>query len=50
LNQAGHDAAIAEGAKSQFDVVADGETIFSKQREGRWPEASEVLAALPVSS
>ena len=38
------------GEKSQFDVVADGETIFSKQREGRYPELDEVLAALTARS
>jgi hypothetical protein len=27
-------------------VVADGELIFSKQNEGRWPEDGEVLALL----
>jgi hypothetical protein len=32
-----------KGAKSQFDVVRDGETVFSKQRAGRWPEPGEVL-------
>jgi hypothetical protein len=50
LNRAGHDAEIIEGEKSQFDVVADGETVFSKQRVGRFPKHDEVLAALPVSS
>jgi predicted Rdx family selenoprotein len=38
-----------EGAQSQFDVIADGELVFSKQREGRFPEEAEVLALL-VSS
>jgi predicted Rdx family selenoprotein len=38
---------VIEGAKSQFDVLADGELVFSKQREGRFPEPAEVLAALP---
>jgi hypothetical protein len=27
-------------------VIADGDTIFSKQTEGRWPEDGEVLALL----
>jgi hypothetical protein len=48
LNRAGHTAEIVEGAKSQFDVVADGETIFSKQRVGRFPNPGEVLTALPA--
>jgi hypothetical protein len=34
------------GAKSQFDVVADGNLVFSKQREGRWPELDEIKQAL----
>jgi predicted Rdx family selenoprotein len=37
---------VVEGAKSQFDVLADGKLVFSKQREGRWPEPAEILAAL----
>jgi hypothetical protein len=35
-----------KGAKSQYDVVRDGETVFSKQRTGRWPEPGEVLGLL----
>jgi hypothetical protein len=35
-----------EGAKSQYDVVADGETIFSKQQLGRFPDDGEILALL----
>ena len=38
---------MIEGAKSQFDVFADGNLVFSKQREGRFPEPAEILAALP---
>jgi hypothetical protein len=38
---------VIEGAKSQFDVLADGNLVFSKQREGRFPEPAEILAALP---
>jgi hypothetical protein len=38
---------VVEGAKSQFDVLADGKLVFSKQREGRFPEPAEILAALP---
>jgi predicted Rdx family selenoprotein len=41
-----HEAEIEEGAKGQFDVLADGEVIFSKQREGRFPEHSEIRALL----
>jgi len=38
------------GAKSQYDVVADGALVFSKQREGRFPEDGEVLALLRARS
>ena len=47
LNGIGHIAEMAEGEKSQYDVVVDGEVVFSKQREHRWPELAEILAALP---
>jgi predicted Rdx family selenoprotein len=41
-----HEAQIEEGEKSQYDVLADGELIFSKQQEGRFPEHDEIRAAL----
>jgi predicted Rdx family selenoprotein len=37
---------VIPGEKSQFDVVADGRVIFSKQREGRFPEEAEIITAL----
>jgi len=37
---------ITPGSNGQFDVVADGSVIFSKQQEGRFPEESEILTAL----
>jgi hypothetical protein len=46
LEQDGHDARAVEGARSQFDVLADGELVFSKQREHRFPEYDEVAAKL----
>ena len=46
LNGIGHIAEMAEGEKSQYDVVVDGKLVFSKQREHRWPEPAEILAAL----
>ena len=44
-----HEAEIVEGAKSQFDVLADGKLVFSKQREGRFPEEDEVLELVASS-
>ena len=46
LNERGIPAAIVSGAKSQYDVIDDGTLVFSKQREGRFPEDDEILAAL----
>jgi selenoprotein W-related protein len=45
-DQTEHEAEIEEGAKSQYDVLADGELIFSKQQEGRFPEHAEIRALL----
>jgi len=46
LKDRGYDAEAVEGAKSQYDVVADGRLVFSKQAEGRFPEREEVLRTL----
>jgi predicted Rdx family selenoprotein len=34
------------GGKGQFDVLRDGELIFSKHQTGRFPEHDEILGAL----
>ena len=34
------------GGKGQFDVLHDGELVFSKHESGRFPEHDEILAAL----
>ena len=41
-----HEAIAEEGAKGQYDVFADGELVFSKQHEGRFPEHAEVRELL----
>lgn len=46
LNANGIPATIVEGLKSQFDVLADGELMFSKQQRGRFPEEDEILRGL----
>ena len=46
LNANGVPATIVEGVKSQFDVRSHGTLVFSKQREGRFPEEDEVLELL----
>jgi hypothetical protein len=44
LNGLGHVAEMAPGEKSQFDVLADGSVVYSKQAEGRFPELTDLLA------
>lgn len=46
LNAKGIDASIHEGENSQFDVIRDGELLYSKQSEGRFPEEDEILGLL----
>ena len=41
-----HEAKVVEGERSQFDVVGDGDLLFSKQREARFPEEDEILLRL----
>jgi len=50
LNGLGHVAEMAEGEKSQFDVLADGDVVFSKQATGHFPELDELLALLPSAA
>ena len=42
----GVDAEVLIGTRGQFDVVADGELVFSKSTEHRFPEPDEVIGAL----
>ena len=46
LKREGFDASPRRGEKSQFDVLRDGELVFSKHEEGRFPEPGEVLSRL----
>jgi selT/selW/selH-like putative selenoprotein len=49
LNDQGIPATDIPGAKGQFDVLRDGEIVFSKQETGRFPEHDEILSALRAS-
>ena len=42
------EAVLIEGSKGVFDVVVDGELIWSKHETGRFPELDEILGRLPV--
>jgi selT/selW/selH-like putative selenoprotein len=46
LEANGIDAKDIPGGKGQFDVLRDGELVFSKHEAGRFPEHDEILAAL----
>jgi len=46
LNHEGFDATARTGSKGQFDVLRDGEPVFSKHEEHRFPEPGEVLTRL----
>jgi selT/selW/selH-like putative selenoprotein len=42
LRERGIESSATPGGKGQFDVVRDGELVFSKHSEGRFPGESEV--------
>jgi predicted Rdx family selenoprotein len=44
LQQRGIDARATPGGRGQFDVVRDGEVVFSKHREHRFPGEAEVAS------
>jgi Rdx family len=46
LTTEGFDARATAGSSGQFDVVNDGELVFSKEELHRFPEPGEVLALL----
>jgi len=39
---------LIKGAGGQFEVVLDGNLIYSKKQMGRFPEVSEVLDKIPA--
>lgn len=38
-----------KGSGGVFDVMVDGQLVFSKKKEGRFPATEEVLALLPTT-
>jgi hypothetical protein len=46
LRNEGFDVQTTEGGSGQFDVLADGNIVFSKQEQRRFPESDEILGAL----
>jgi selT/selW/selH-like putative selenoprotein len=37
---------LIPGANGIFDVTADGKLVFSKDQTGRFPDTTEVIAAM----
>jgi len=44
----GLDATLIKGSGGQFEVKLDGELIFSKKKEHRFPEKDEILERIPA--
>jgi selT/selW/selH-like putative selenoprotein len=42
------DATLIKGSGGQFEVVLDGQLIFSKKQLGRFPEVGEILEKIPA--
>jgi predicted Rdx family selenoprotein len=42
LRERGVEASATPGGKGQFDVVSNGELVFSKHAEGRFPGDGEI--------
>lgn len=42
LSDRGVEASAIPGGKGQFDVIRDGELVFSKHDAGRFPGESEI--------
>jgi predicted Rdx family selenoprotein len=46
LRADGLEADVTPGNKGQFDILADGALVFSKQELGRFPDDGEVASLL----
>ena len=44
----GIETQLQKGMGGQFEVVLDGNLIFSKKKEGRFPEPQEILDKIPA--
>jgi selenoprotein W-related protein len=43
----GVEAELVKGKNGIFDVVVDGDLVFSKHKTGRFPQNDEILRMLP---
>ena len=44
----GIDATLVPGSGGEFEIKVDGQLIWSKKAEGRFPDFGEVLSQLPA--
>jgi selT/selW/selH-like putative selenoprotein len=42
------DSTLTRGSGGEFEVSVDGKLVFSKKKEGRFPDSDEVLALIPA--
>lgn len=47
--QRGIDTKFIKGSGGVFEVVLDGQLLFSKKQAGRFPDTSEILDQLPAT-
>ncbi|MCH7868059.1 MAG: Rdx family protein [Myxococcales bacterium] len=47
LATTGNDCTLVAGERGIFDVSCDGNLVFSKHAEGRFPSDDEILKKLP---
>ena len=40
------DTTLVQGDRGVFDVVVDGDLVFSKHQRGRFPSGSEIIRAI----
>jgi selT/selW/selH-like putative selenoprotein len=45
----GIESRLIKGSGGQFEVVLDGRLIFSKKKEQRFPETTEILEMIPAA-
>lgn len=48
LHGKGVDARVIAGGKGQFDVLRDGELVYSKHETGRFPGEAEIASLVGV--
>ena len=42
------DSTLTRGSGGEFEVTVDGQLIYSKKKQGRFPDVGEVLALIPA--